>query len=71
MNWNVVTFETPRGEKPVDEFFKRQSIQTQSKITHLLDLLELHGNILGMPHSKRLDRKTNPKNTQKRAGDST
>ena len=56
MAWNVITFETPRGEKPVDKFFKKQSIQTQSKITHLLDLLELHGNILGMPHSKRLDK---------------
>lgn len=56
MDWNVKTFETLRGEKPVDEFLKKQSAQTQSKITHLLDLLELHGNILGMPHSKRLDR---------------
>lgn len=56
MTWNVITFETPRGEKPIDEFFKKQSFQTQSKITHLLDLLELHGSTLGMPHSKRLDK---------------
>lgn len=54
MNWNVITFETPRGEKPVDKFIESQPSQAQAKITHLLDLLELHGNILGMPHSKRL-----------------
>lgn len=54
MGWNIVTFETARGEKPVDDSFKEQSSQTQSKIIHLLDLLELYGNTLGMPHSKRL-----------------
>lgn len=55
MNWNVLTFETSRGEKPVDEFIKELSFQTKSKIIHLLDLLESHGNNLGMPYSKRLD----------------
>lgn len=56
MSWNIITFETPRGEKPVDDFFKTQSTQTQSKTIHLINLLELYGNTLGMPHSKRLDK---------------
>lgn len=54
MNWNIITFETPRGEKPVDEFIETQRSQVQAKVTHLLDLLEIHGNLLGMPHSRRL-----------------
>lgn len=54
MGWNTITFETARGEKPIDKFFKRQSVSTQSKIVHLLDLLEIHGNMLRMPYSKQL-----------------
>jgi phage-related protein len=56
MNWNIFTFETSRGEKPIDEFIRKQPLPTQSKIIHLIDLLELHGNTIGMPHSKRLDK---------------
>ncbi len=56
MNWVITTFISQRGEKPVDEFLKKQSLKTQSKATHLIDLLELHGNLLGMPYSKRLDK---------------
>lgn len=54
MRWNVTTFEKPRGEKPVDIFIKVQQSQARAKIISLITLLETHGNILGMPHSKRL-----------------
>ena len=54
MNWKVLLFETQRGEKPVEKFIISKSPQTKAKTAHLIDLLEIHGNILGMPHSKRL-----------------
>lgn len=54
MNWNVITFETPRGKKPVDEFIKAQQSQARSKIIHNIRLLRQYGNMLGMPHSKML-----------------
>ncbi len=54
MNWNVITFEIPRGEKPVDKFIKSQQPQARSKIIHKVRLLRQYGNMLGMPHSKML-----------------
>ena len=54
MSWNILLFETQRGEKPVEEFIITKSPQTKAKIAHLINLLEIHGNILGMPHSKQL-----------------
>lgn len=54
MTWNIVVFESERGEKPVEEFVKAQQLQTQSKITHLTDLLEEYGPMLGMPHVKKI-----------------
>lgn len=55
MRWRIVEFETARGERPVSEFIKNQQPQAIAKIIHLVDLLELYGNVLGMPHSKRLE----------------
>jgi len=54
MSWNILIFEIKRGEKPVEEFIVSKSPQTKAKIAHLINLLETHGNILGMPHSKQL-----------------
>lgn len=54
MSWNVIAFESDRGEKPVEEFIKSQQSSTQSKITHLIDLLEKYGPMLGMPHVKKI-----------------
>lgn len=54
MSWNILLFETTRGEKPVEEFIVSKSSQTKAKIAHIINLLEIHGNILGMPHSKQL-----------------
>ncbi len=53
-NWMISFYKTKRGEYPVYEFFKKQRPQTQSKITHLIDLLAKYGNMLGLPHSKAL-----------------
>ena len=55
MNWAILEYETSRGERPVAEFIKKQQPKTIAKIIHLINLLELHGNLLSMPHAKQLD----------------
>lgn len=54
MEWKIIEFETIRGTRPVTEFIKKQQPQTIAKITHLIDLMEIHGSLLGMPHAKKL-----------------
>lgn len=54
--WTILTFETNSGEKPVDEFIKKQQPQGRSKIAHNVRLLKQYGNKLGLPHSKALGR---------------
>jgi phage-related protein len=56
VSWNILVFETQRGEKPVEEFIVSKSPQTKAKVAHLINLLEIHGNILSMPHSKQLSK---------------
>lgn len=56
MEWNIILFESKRGEKPVEEFIKSLDKATIAKVTHAVDLLEQHGAYLGMPHSKKLSR---------------
>lgn len=53
--WIIIEYETIRGERPVADFIKRQQPQTIAKIAHLIDLLELHGAFLTMPHAKRIE----------------
>jgi len=55
IKWRILTYETARGEKPVDEFIKNQQPQARSKIVHTVRLFRQYGNMLGMPHSKILD----------------
>ena len=52
--WKVITYETTRGEKPIDAFIKKQQVQGRAKIIHTIRLLMQYGNLLGMPHSKAL-----------------
>lgn len=54
MSWNIFLFESARGEKPVEEFIYSLTHQTIAKITHHIDLLSRFGNLLGMPHSKKI-----------------
>ena len=54
MVWEVIAFETGRGEKPVEEYIRSQEIATIAKIAHSIDLLEKHGPYLGMPHAKKI-----------------
>jgi len=55
MEWKILEYETSRGERPVAEFIKSQQPQAIAKIAHLIDLLEIHGDLLGMPHAKRIE----------------
>ncbi len=54
IEWTIITYETNRGEKPVDEFLKKQQPQARGKIVHNIRLLRQYGNLLGMPHAKIL-----------------
>lgn len=52
--WLVETYETHKGEKPVDVFIKKQQPQARAKIIHNVRLLQQYGSMLTMPHAKML-----------------
>jgi len=52
--FKIILFETSRGEKPVESAILQQNASTKAKIARQIDLLEKHGYLLGMPHSKKL-----------------
>ena len=54
MAWNVIFFESKRGEKFVEVFIKNLDSSTIAKVAHEIDLLEKHGPFVGMPHSKKI-----------------
>lgn len=54
MIWKILLFETNRREKPVEKFINSLDPNTIAKVIHNIDLLEKYGNLLRMPHSKRL-----------------
>ena len=53
----VIAFESRRGEKFVEAFIQSLEPQIIAKVAHAIDLLEKHGPLLGMPHSKYLSSK--------------
>ena len=55
MSWNVILFESSRGEKPVEELIKSLDEATIAKASQEIDLLEKHGAYLAMPHSRKLN----------------
>lgn len=54
MAWNIILFESNRGEKPVEEFTYSLDELTIPKINHHVRLLIRFGPWLGMPYSKKL-----------------
>lgn len=54
MAWEVIIYESERGEKLVEEFISSLEASTIAKVSHLIDLLEIHGPFLGTPHAKKL-----------------
>ncbi len=55
MAWTIIVFESKRGEKFVEELVKSLDSQTIAKVGSEIDLLEKHGQFLGMPHAKKLN----------------
>ncbi|MBP9817457.1 type II toxin-antitoxin system RelE/ParE family toxin [Candidatus Shapirobacteria bacterium] len=56
MNYQVVLFESTRGDKPVYEFISKFDDKTISKFTRLATLLSQFGLKLSMPYSKKISR---------------
>lgn len=54
VGWHVAVFESSRGEKHVEEFFLSLNPETIAKVVQVIDLLELHGPRLNMPHARKL-----------------
>jgi len=54
MPWNVLFFETARGERIVFKFIESLQKPAISKISHYIDILEQRGPLLSMPYSKKL-----------------
>lgn len=55
MPWEIIVYETSRGDKPIEDFIQALQPATIAKVAHVIDLLETHGPFLGMHHSKQLD----------------
>ena len=55
MAWNVIVFESSRGEMYVEEFIKTLDSSTITKVIHTIDLLKKHGHLMSMPHAKKLN----------------
>ena len=54
MTWNVVYFETPRGNKPVKDFIDKQSPAVKGKYIGMIDFLEKYGPFLSRKYTKKL-----------------
>ena len=52
--WKVQVYESPSGDKPVEEFIKSLDEKAQLKISRTLDLLEEFGLEGAFPHFKKL-----------------
>lgn len=48
-DWNLVYYETNRGDKPVEEFLDRLSSHERARVVDALDDLEEFGTDLTMP----------------------
>lgn len=54
MNFEIILFESSRGERPVEQFAIFLDTKTRAKISNLLTLLEKHGLLLGMPYIRKM-----------------
>lgn len=54
MNWEIIYYDTPSGNEVIKDFIDSLQENTQAKLGRQLDLLEEHGNQLGMPHAKAM-----------------
>ncbi len=54
MSWNILFFETSRGERPVEHFLRALPVSPRTKAARILKLLQVYGPELGMPQAKRI-----------------
>ena len=54
MIWEIIYYDTPSGKEVIKDFIDGLQENTQAKLGRQLDLLEEHGNQLGMPHAKAM-----------------
>ena len=55
MLWEIIYYISPSGRPIVQDFIDALPKPTRAKVFRQLDLLELKGSDLGMPHSKAID----------------
>lgn len=54
MSWDVKIYETPSGQKVVEDFISSLEANTLAKYFREHDLLREYGITLGMPHAKAM-----------------
>lgn len=54
ITWHIEYYESPAGNKPVEEFINDLQEKAQNKIVRTLELLEEFGITIGMPHAKKV-----------------
>ncbi len=57
MAWNVLFFQTARGDSPVEDFIKEQDEATYAKVLQAIKLLANNGPFLKPPYIKKLQDK--------------
>lgn len=53
-NFEIIFYELDNGTIPVSDFLNRLDTKMQAKAIRTIELLEVNGNQLGLPHSKFL-----------------
>ncbi len=52
--WNIVYYESARGDKLIEEFINTLQEKTQIKVIRSIELLKKYGIRLGPPHIKKI-----------------
>lgn len=52
--WNILLYRTIEGKSPVEEFIRSLELKGQSKVRDVINLLQVYGMKLGLPHIKKL-----------------
>lgn len=54
-NWDIIYYQAPQSRgSPVYDFIESLDVKAKSKISNTLDLLEIYGIRLGLPHVRKL-----------------
>lgn len=57
MAWEIIFYQTPRGEEIVKKFLETEGEPLMGKASYKIRLLQDYGPLLGMPHAKKLEGK--------------